>query len=206
MIIYGARSTKTGHHDLFGTKCSHCGNANTLELYTFSRYAHIFWIPLFPFKKDAVTQCNHCKQILSKKEFNAELLDKYNEVKANTKTPYWQFAGLVLIALGIVAGVYGEAQNNKEDNSFLTAPKSGDVYQVKTFGGNYTLYKVASVTPDSVYVMPNQYEVNKISGLRKSDMTDPANFITDESELLAFSIKDLAKKKEAGEILRVIRK
>jgi phage terminase large subunit GpA-like protein len=69
MIIYGQRATKTGHQSLYNTTCHHCNSKNSLEMYTFSRYFHVFWIPFFPYRKEALTQCNHCKQILNKKIF-----------------------------------------------------------------------------------------------------------------------------------------
>jgi hypothetical protein len=206
MLIYGNRATKTGHHNLFGTKCSHCNTANSLEMYTFSRYAHIFWIPLFPYKKEAVTQCNHCKQVLTKKEFDSTLTEKFNDIKTQTKTPYWQFIGLGLIVLGIAAGTYGAAEDNKRDKVFLNAPATGDVYEIRMGTGKYTLYKVASVKADSVFVMPNQYEVNISTGLTKAEMNTPTSFVTDKEEQLGFTKKELLLLKDKGEIMNVRRR
>ena len=203
MIIYGHRATKTSHQNLFGIKCPHCESRDTLEMYTFSRYAHIFWIPLFPYKKEAVTQCNHCKQVLTKKEFSSELLSKYDEVKANIKTPYWQFAGTALIALLIISGVYSGIQDDKKDNAFLTAPKAGDIYEIKTDKGQYTLYKVAEVKADSVFVLINQYETNKRTGLTKKEMTASDSYIQDE--YLPIAKSELLKMKASGEIQSVKR-
>ncbi len=203
MIIYGHRATKTGHHSLFGVKCQHCQTNDSLEMYTFSRYAHIFWIPLFPYKKEAVTQCNHCRQILTKKEFSQELQDKYEEIKTNTKTPYWQFAGTALIGLLIISGIYSGIQDDKRDHAFLTNPKAGDIYEIKTDKGQYTLYKVADVKEDTVFVMLNQFETNNKSGLTKKEMAAASSYI--EDEYLPIAKTALLKMKESGEIQGVKR-
>lgn len=203
MIIYGHRATKTSHQNLFGIKCPHCESRDSLEMYTFSRYAHIFWIPLFPYKKEAVTQCNHCKQTLTKKEFSPELLEKYDEVKTQVKTPYWQFAGSALIVLLIISGVYSGIQDDKKDNAFLKSPKTGDIYEIKTNKGQYTLYKVAEVKDDSVFVLVNQYETNKKTGLRQKEMVASESFIQDE--YLPIAKSELLKMKVSGEIQSVKR-
>jgi hypothetical protein len=203
MIVYGHRATKTGHQSLFGVKCGHCEAKDSLEMYTFSRYAHIFWIPLFPYKKEAVTQCNHCKEILSKKEFSSDLLAKYEEMKLNIKTPYWQFIGLAAIALLVTLGIYTGIQDDKRDKAFLNAPKPGDIYEIKTKGGQYTLFKVAEVKKDSVYVMFNQFETNKKSGLSSKEFIQEDSYVQDE--YMPFSKSDLLKMKESGEIQGVKR-
>lgn len=203
MIVYGNKATKTGHQNLFGTKCSHCGTRDSLEMYTFSRYFHLFWIPVFPYKKEAVTQCNHCKQVLNKKEFPSELLSQYEEMKTTAKTPYWQYIGLLIFGGLILLLVFSIQEDDKRDKAYLAAPKAGDIYEIKTTDGAYTLYKVSQVTADSVYVLFNQFQSNKISGLRKSEMTATSSFIQEDP--MPIAKKDLATMKEKGEIQGVKR-
>jgi zinc-ribbon family len=203
MIISGNRATKTGHQSLFGTKCNSCGTKDSLEMYTFSRYFHIFWIPVFPYKKEAITQCNHCKQILNKKEFSSDLLSQYEEMKANIKKPYWQYIGAVLFAVLIISVIASIREDNKKDIAFLNAPEKGDIYQIRTTDGQYTLYKVSEVKTDSVYVLFNEFQTNKQSGLRQSTMNAASSFITED--YLPIAKKDLLVMKEKGEIQGVNR-
>ena len=203
MIIYGNKATKTGHQSLFGTKCSNCDTKDSLEMYTFSRYFHIFWIPVFPYKKEAVTQCNNCKQILNKKEFSSALLSQYEEMKVSSKTPYWQYIGLAVFGVLIFSIVYSIREDDKRDKAYLAAPKTGDIYEIKTIDGAYTLYKVSEVTADSVYVLFNQYQSNKQSGLSESKMTAASSFIQEDP--MPIAKKDLAAMKEKGEIQGVNR-
>jgi hypothetical protein len=203
MIIYGHKATKTGHQSLFGTKCSSCGTKDEIEMYTFSRYFHLFWIPVFPYRKEAVTQCNHCKKVLHKKEFSADLLSQYEEMKMNIKTPYWQFTGAGLLALLIIAITYSVKEDDKRDIAFLTAPRAGDIYEIKLSSNNYTLYKVLDVTPDSVYVLLNKFEATRQSGLSKMEMNEPGSF--SEEEEMAIARKTLLSLKQSGEIESVRR-
>ena len=188
---------------MFNAKCSHCGTKGSLEMFTFSRYFHIFWIPFFPYKKDAITQCNHCKQVLHKKEFSSELLSDYEEMKVNAKTPYWQFIGLVLFVVLVIAVVNSIREDNKKDIAWLSAPEKGDVYEIHTTDGTYTLYKVSEVTNDSVYVIFNKFQSTKRSGLTKSKMNEADSYI--EEDYLAIAKKDLLKMKDKDEIEAVRR-
>jgi zinc-ribbon family len=203
MIIYGHKATKTGHQSLFGTKCSNCNTKDSIEMYTFSRYFHIFWIPIFPYRKEAVTQCNHCKQVLNKKQFSADLLSLYDEMKMNIKTPYWQFIGIGLFAVLIIAITFSIKEDNKRDTAYLMAPKVGDIYEIKIAYKNYTLYKVSEVAADSVYVLFNKFESNKRTGLNQAKMNMPESFT--EDEWLPIAKKDLLLMKEKGEIEEVRR-
>jgi len=203
MIIYGNKATKTGHQHLFNSKCSHCGTKGDMEMYTFSRYFHIFWIPFFPYKKEAVTQCGHCKKVMTKKEFSADLLSDYEEMKINAKTPYWQFIGLALFAFLIFAVVNSIREDNKRDLAYLSAPKKGDIYEIHTAGEGYTLYKVSEVKTDSVYVIFNKFQSDKKSGLTQPKMNDAGSFI--EEDYLPIAKKDLLKMKDKGEIEAVRR-
>ncbi|PID69053.1 MAG: hypothetical protein CR968_00110 [Flavobacteriia bacterium] len=63
----------------------------------FSKYAHIFWIPLFPLFKKGVCECTHCKSTNDKKHMNEELRFAYDNVKLNAKRPFWQWIGLIII-------------------------------------------------------------------------------------------------------------
>ena len=204
MIIIGYKATKTGHQHLFNSKCSHCAVKGEMEMNTFSRYFHVFWIPFCPYQKDAVTQCNHCKQVLHKKQFSAELESEYAQMKVNAKKTYWQFTGLGLFILFIMIVIYSVKEDNKRDLLYLTTPQKEDIYEIHTAEGNYTLYKVSKVTADSVYVIFNKFESDKITGLTQSKMNESDSY--NEDDYLPIAKKDLLQMKDKGEIRAVKRK
>ncbi len=167
-------------------------------MYTFSRYFHLFWIPIFPYRKEAVTQCNHCKRVLHKKQFTADLLGRREEMKTNIKTPYWQFIGAGLLAALIISITFSIKEDNKRDIVYLNAPKVGDIYEVKLNSSSYTLYKVMDVTADSVFVLFNKFETTGQSGLNKAEMNGANSFTEDNG--MSIARKNLLDLKEKGDI------
>jgi hypothetical protein len=199
MIIYGSNSKELAK-EVLTDKCQNCGTQNSIDMYVFQKYAHIFWIPFFPMGKTGLSQCDHCKQILKLKEMPATLTASYDNLKAQTKTPIWMFSGLALVAVLITIGVINENKKNEKNAQLILTPKSGDIFEVKTKDNQYTLYKVDQVEGDSVFIQPNNYEVNKISGLDDLKKKDYSN------DTYGFSKSELKEMLNKGEILDIERK
>ena len=101
MIIYGWRATQVANESI-AESCPSCKNQNALQMFVFQRYAHIFWIPMFPIGKSGASQCGHCKQVLKSKQMPADVKLAYENVAAQAKIPYWTFAGLAIIAVLVI--------------------------------------------------------------------------------------------------------
>lgn len=166
MIIYGTKSKQLAKEPIT-EKCPHCGSQNTVDMYVVQKYVHIFWIPTFPFQKTGISECGHCKQVLELSKMPTYLQAAFHRIKANSKTPVWTFTGLAAITLFIVLAVI-DGKKDKENNAkFVLAPKTGDVYQVKTPESHYTLMKIIEVQKDSVYVRYNNFETDKATAIYK---------------------------------------
>ncbi|HEY6503901.1 MAG TPA: hypothetical protein VIZ28_08005 [Chitinophagaceae bacterium] len=163
MIIYGTKATLLTKETVV-EKCQNCGKINTVEISVFQKYAHVFWIPFFPIGKTGISQCQHCKEALKLKEMPEPLRVSYSNLKQQLKAPIWTFSGLALVAVLITWGIVSEKQNDARNAKLIQAPQKGDIFEVRS-GSNYTLYKVQQVLGDTVYILYNQYETNKISGL-----------------------------------------
>lgn len=98
MIIFGTRATNIGNFDVPNSKCEYCQNDSTQRISVFGKYAHIFWIPIFPIGKKAVAECTHCKRTIEQKEFSSKLSQLYQENKSRAKRPLWHWLGLLLVA------------------------------------------------------------------------------------------------------------
>lgn len=201
MIFYGSKATQIGTESLFD-KCSNCGTPNSLEMVVFQRYAHVYWIPLFPIGKTGATQCSNCKQVLQKKEFSENLKASYNNLKSGSKTPVWTFSGIALIALLITWGSVVGKQNDKKYAEFIENPMRGDIYEVKLANKHYTLFKVDKVVGDTVFLFMNEYETNKSRGLSELKRKGQKSFIQEHVPMLK---ADLKIRLEEGEIIRVER-
>lgn len=97
MVIYGTRTTELGKEHLID-KCPNCGTQNSIDIYVVQKYAHVFWIPFCPTGKTGVSQCSHCKQVLNRNEMPSHLATRYENLKAQLKTPIWTYLGLAVIA------------------------------------------------------------------------------------------------------------
>ena len=196
MIIYGSRNIQLAKETITD-KCPNCGTQNSVELNVFQKYAHVFWIPFFPMGKTAVSQCNHCRQILKNKEMPEAFKSNYEVLKAQNKTPLWTFAGLAILVTLISWGVINDKQNDEKNAKLILAPKSGDVFEIKTPENQYTLYKVDRVNGDTAFVRLHQYESNKISGLTDLKQKGDAAYT---EETMPYSLSELKEMLNKGEI------
>jgi len=202
MIVYGVKATEIGNFQIMN-KCSSCGTHDSMRMLIYEKYAHVFWIPFVPVGKTAATQCNYCKRVLTKKEFSPELTDRYLDLKSDTKTPLWTFSGLALLAILVSLVIISDQRSTKKKNELIANPQQGDVYEVKTGYKQYTLYKVNTITPDSVYVFLSQYETNNFSGIR--DLLSKGKEAFDHDEA-GFSKKELRSMLDNGKIMEIVRK
>jgi hypothetical protein len=199
MIIYGSKGKELAN-DIVTDKCENCGAQNQIHLHVFQKYAHVFWIPFFPIGKTGVSECNNCKQVLKLKQMPSALRMSYDNLKSQTKTPIWMFAGLALIAVLVISGVISDREKDKKNAQLIVAPKAGDIFEIKTKDNRYTIYKVYKVEGDSVFIQTNNFEVNTISGI--------ADLKTKEysDEYYGFSKNELKEMLKKGEIIDIERR
>jgi len=202
MIIYGSKSKELAK-DILTDKCPNCGTQNSIDMHVFQKYAHVFWIPFFPMGKTGVSQCDHCKQVLKLKEMSSSLKISYDNLKAQTKVPIWMFSGLVLVAALIAFGVISDKKKDEKNAKLILTPQSGDIFEIKTNDNQYTLYKIAQVQGDSVFVRINNYETNKATGI--DDLKRKGDNVYSE-EVFGLSKAELKQMLDKGEILDIERK
>ena len=114
MIIYGTRATGITQFAVPNVACGHCQSQNAQRIAVFGRYAHVFWIPLFPIGKVAVAECSHCKRTLEKSEFTPALRHRYDDEAKEVKRPVWHWTGLTLILLLVGFGSISAALEQQD--------------------------------------------------------------------------------------------
>ena len=180
--------------------CPSCGTQGSLTINIFRKHAHIFWIPLFPFGKKGVSQCEHCNNILEMKEMPDSLKREFENLKNETKGLIWQFTGLGIIAILIVWGNYVNGEDKKTELEYLKSPQIGDVYEYKIETGSYSTLKVVSVKNDSIFVSPNEYEISKMSKMYKIDKSENYSNLS-----YGVSINKIKEMYDSGEIFDINR-
>lgn len=169
MIFYGTNSSRLKDGQLPNVTCPNCKNQTSMTYTVFGKYAYIYWIPLFPMGKVNVLECNHCKRTYKLKELPEQIQRKF-EIEKHTGVPLKHFTGLAIILIGIGYLAYSGSKHKDDEAQFIKAPAIGDVYSILSESkGQYTTMKVTSVTQDSVYVVFNDYEIDKRSAIYKID-------------------------------------
>lgn len=174
MIIYGSKAVHLNTKQITSKACPNCDSQGTLSLSVYRKHAHIFWIPLFPLWKKGVGFCSNCKHEFKIKELPENVKMDYDNLKADSRGPIWQFTGLGLIACLIGWASYASGETEKQELEYIAAPLAGDVYDYKLEFRRYTTLKIDRVTSDSIFVFENQYEINKVTKIYKIDK--PENY------------------------------
>lgn len=184
MIVYGHNSTQIGVENLPHEKCDNCESEGTLSIHTYSSYAHVFWIPLFPYNKYGVAHCSNCNATFEKKQMNEGLKRKYSNVKQLFRAPFWHFSGLIIIAIIISAVFINGKVKESHEIEYIGAPNVGDVYSTE-IDNAYSLMKVFYVQDSLVGVIGNEYAINlksEVDELYENDFTDTVYFTQAELE------------------------
>lgn len=166
MIIYGSKVTHRETAKIKGT-CPNCASEDKMRVDIYQKYAHIFWIPLFPLNKVGYAECSQCKYGMVERNFPSAVGTQYNAIRSKVKLPIWTFSGLFIIALIIGIGVVEGKQKDSKNEKLIENPQVGDVYEYKAGASEYTLIKVNQVDADTVYLLFNDYQVNRSSGFKK---------------------------------------
>lgn len=174
MMIFGSKAVYLKTEQSRNATCPNCNTQGSLIFTVYRRHAHIFWIPLFPFAKRGMSQCLQCKYTLKTNEMPEFVRLVYDTVQTKSKGPIWQFTGLAMVLILLVLGMYAGSNDKKWELEHMATPQIGDVYKYESEIGIYSTLKVTRVTGDSVFVIPNDFEVSKRSQIYKIDK--PENY------------------------------
>ena len=106
-----------------------------------------------------------------------------------------------IIAVIAVIAYFASVQDKKSERDYIASPEVADVYTVELDNGYYSTLKVTEVTQDSVFIQPNNYETNKMSGI--SDIDEEEKY---SDEIYVMSKQDLIDMYEEGNIADVTRR
>ena len=200
MIIYGSKSSHLNSTSLEDATCPNCESVGQMFMSVYSNYAHVFWIPFFPFSKKVYASCNHCKATYTLNELPPELKDRCYTFQKSQKKPLWQFAGLAgiilcIIVLNIMTGIALH-----QTDTYFNNPMVNDVYKVK-YEKNYSTMKIVEISGETIFFAENEYYVSSIS--KTSEIDEDENY--DTEELLEFTLDELKEMRSKRIILSVHR-
>ncbi|MBO2008179.1 hypothetical protein [Hymenobacter negativus] len=202
MIFYGTNGALVRTAPLPGVACPACAAPESLQLSVFSRYAHIYWIPLFPYSKPSVVQCAHCQQAWDTKGTPAALQPAVADLKKQTRAPWWHWSGLGLIALLIAWGAVAATRDARANKAYLAAPRAGDIYTVHSPGDStkYSLLKVLSAKGNTVELVANEYEIDNRHPL--SELNSPEKYSKEPFSMTQFELQIMQNKDQIIDVDR----
>lgn len=212
MVIYGTSAAKHLRTEPLppGTACPSCGRPGGLRSSIFTRYAHLYWIPFFPYEKPAVTECTHCQQAWNDKGLPAELRAPVQALKQGSKAPRTHYTGLGLVTAGILAGVFFSAKDERANKSYLQSPRIGDVYTVRVDSvdsagdpkgpAHYSLLKVRGVSGNSVELVGNDYQIDNSHPL--DELNKPENYAKEPVYVTRYDLQLMQQKGELTDVDR----
>jgi len=99
LFFFGLGTSVISSHPLTGVPCVNCGQTS-VGVTIYSRYLHLFWIPVIPLGKRSMSQCANCKQALTESEMPPAYLQQVSAFKQQAKLPITNY--IVLALLGVV--------------------------------------------------------------------------------------------------------
>lgn len=172
MIFYGTNSSRLKDGQLNNVTCPNCENQTSMTYGVFGKYFYLYWIPIFPIGKTNVLECNSCKKTFKLKELPNQIKQKF-ELEKHSGIPILHFSGLAIIACIVAYFSYSSSKHKELEAEYIKEPAIGDVYSVESeSAGHYTAMRVASITQDSIYVLFNDYEIDKKSSIDQIDKNE----------------------------------
>jgi len=201
MIFYGTNGKHFATQPLPGTACPACHAPEALQVGLVSRYAHVYWVPLFPYEKIAVTECRNCQHSWTEKELPLTLAPAVRSIKKQARAPYWTWAGLALIAAMSLYGYMHSIRDARTDEALLASPRAGDIYTVRSdSSGRYSLLKVRSVGGNIVELVANEYETQDATPV--SSLNAPFRYAKEPFTLTFLDLQIMRRKGQLTDVDR----
>jgi hypothetical protein len=173
MIIYGWKGSHLQSGQIKNVNCAHCQTSTSMVFSVFGKYAHIYWIPFFPYSKKTFVECQNCKKTFEEKDFTQELKTKFQRVReqnGSIRFPIWMFSGVLLIASIVGYSYIQDAIHDSKEEDYIKNPKVGDVYHMRLKNGHYSSIRVDKVSRDNLEVALNDYETDYSSDVDDIDV------------------------------------
>jgi hypothetical protein len=163
MIFCGVRKYKIAEGKI-DSECGNCKKKNEFIYQITSNYCHFFFIPTIPFGKQTNVICVNCREIYNESEMDKSLKKELSG-KYDSKTPKWQWTGSLMFILVILLLSWNSKEKNDKVQKLFENPRKNDIYDIKVFSDQFTLFKIDSVKSNSIIFLKSKYSSDRLSGL-----------------------------------------
>ena len=203
MILYGYKGSHLNTSPLPGAVCPACSTFNTVRTSVYSQYAHVYYIPFFPFSKKALTECQSCQRGWEEKSLPPQLQAAVKTAKQGTRFPLWHWTGVGVLVLGMAWATVAGQRDERDRKAWLAAPRAGDLLTVHSPGDStrYSLLKVVSAHGNTVEVVQNEYETDSADPV--SELNAPAKYGRESESLTQLDLQIMFNKGQLTDVTRL---
>jgi hypothetical protein len=213
MIVYGTRGRVVSGPMKNDAACPQCGKS-PLRTAGVIRYFHVFWIPLFPYKRIEVLECPACNAARLGPDVPEPARSEIRRTLLGGAKLTPLFVGLILLAGLVGMGAVGSRQRAEREAAWLATPAIHDHYVVKLpevfpkadRAYPYGVLEVTAVADGAVTVRVPNYAYDRASGADKavsSGAIRKADYFADETAEFQFAeLQGLKEKKVIHSVLR----
>ena len=213
LFVFGTRGTTFAGPRKKGIPCRVCGQDEHVTSGAL-RYFHVFFVPIFPTKKQLAMQCVHCKKALVGDEIPERTRHEIAALVFPRRRTAPMFSGTIAAALLVLfVATVGKAESDRQA-SYLRSPAAGDCYVVTLAGIGrstdaahpYGILQAVSVTDGQVRLRVASHAfasgTGALKALRNGATAEGAFFAP---ATLALSVEELQRLKSSGAIYSVKR-
>lgn len=148
MAIFGSKVSLLKSTRLKQEICLYCEQDGKMIGSVFSKYIHVYNVPIFPVSKRVVAQCMCCKKLWKLEEMNPEL--KKNALQLlSQKVPTRHYLGSISLAALLVVSACFHLFSGKNSGRYLSNPLVETVHQLK-MGEKYSTNQMEVVQGDQI--------------------------------------------------------
>ncbi|MBC9797700.1 zinc-ribbon domain-containing protein [Sinomicrobium weinanense] len=102
MKFFGTGSSTLKKKKTREVKCPNCGMDNETGVQSITKRFYVFWIPVFPLKKEFYLTCHHCKGVYNKYNMHKEKYREINLAVRYGRTPVRKYRPVFILALVLI--------------------------------------------------------------------------------------------------------
>lgn len=171
MIIFGTRGKVTSGDELMTEVCPDCGHS-LHRTFGITRYVHVFWIPVFPYRRRAGLVCSHCQLSRVGKDLPPRVDEAIRPRLFGLPRLLPYFTGLFLLAALVAWWNWDDARTLERHLALINDPRVGDIYEVDSSEifreadqeFRYLLLKVVKRDGEAVELVPGSMGYSSFMG------------------------------------------
>jgi len=208
-MIWWGKSKPKGkvYTEIPDVACPNCHDIGELYIIGYTKYFHIYWIPLFSIGKKTKVCCDICEKTFKVSKVHDVSAEEVKELKSQIKRPaIWHFSGSIAFIILFVIAIFQNNNQDELDLEYLATPTVNDVYHIDMhqLDGDYcTTWKIVTVSEDSLQFVKNKFKASTYWTFNKEvDEEENQSYTTDTISFERSKMKAFYEKEAIMEINR----